>query len=56
MDFIAKAFPASDILYGIVPTGSYVTVLADLGDGWYLVDYDGMEGMIKGGYFTEEDP
>ena len=45
-----------DILYGIVPTGSYVTVLADLGDGWYLVDYDGMEGMIKGGYFTEEDP
>ena len=45
-----------DILFGIVPTGSYVTVLADLGDGWYLVDYDGMEGMIKGGYFTEEDP
>ena len=45
-----------DILYGIVPHGSYVTVLADLGDGWYLVDYDGMEGMIKGGYFTEEDP
>ena len=45
-----------DILYGIVPTGSYVTVLEDLGDGWYLVDYDGMEGMIKGGYFTEEDP
>ena len=45
-----------EILFGIVPTGSYVTVLADLGDGWYLVDYDGMEGMIKGGYFTEEDP
>lgn len=45
-----------DILYGIVPHGSYVTVLADLGDGWYLVDYDGVEGMIKGGYFTEEDP
>ena len=45
-----------DILYGIVPHGAYVTVLADLGDGWYLVDYDGMEGMIKGGYFTEEDP
>ena len=45
-----------DVLFGIVPTGSYVTVLADLGDGWYLVDYDGMEGMIKGGYFTEEDP
>ena len=45
-----------DILFGIVPHGSYVTVLADLGDGWYLVDYDGMEGMIKGGYFTEEDP
>ena len=45
-----------DTLFGIVPTGSYVTVLADLGDGWYLVDYDGMEGMIKGGYFTEEDP
>ena len=42
-----------DILYGIVPHGAYVTVLADLGDGWYLV---GMEGMIKGGYFTEEDP
>ena len=38
------------------PHGSYVTVLADLGDGWYLVDYDGVEGMIKGGYFTEEDP
>ena len=45
-----------DILYGIVPHGAYVTVLADLGDGWYLVDYEGMEGMIKGGYFTEEDP
>lgn len=45
-----------DILYGVVPTGSYVTVLEDLGDGWYLVDYDGMEGMIKGGFFTEEDP
>ena len=45
-----------EILYGVVPHGSYVTVLADLGDGWYLVDYDGMEGMIKGGYFTEEDP
>ena len=45
-----------EILFGIVPTGSYVTVLADLGDGWYLVDYDGMEGMIKGGYFTEDDP
>ena len=45
-----------DILFGIVPTGSYVTVLADLGDGWYLVDYEGTEGMIKGGYFTEEDP
>ena len=45
-----------DTLFGIVPTGSYVTVLEDLGDGWYLVDYDGMEGMIKGGYFTEEDP
>ena len=45
-----------EILFGIVPTGSYVTILADLGDGWYLVDYDGMEGMIKGGYFTEDDP
>ena len=45
-----------DILFGIVPHGAYVTVLADLGDGWYLVDYEGMEGMIKGGYFTEEDP
>ena len=45
-----------EVLFGIVPTGSYVTVLEDLGDGWYLVDYDGMEGMIKGGYFTEEDP
>ena len=45
-----------EILYGVVPTGSYVTVLADLGDGWYLVDYEGTEGMIKGGYFTEEDP
>ena len=45
-----------EILFGIVPTGSYVTVLEDLGDGWYLVDYDGMEGMIKGGYFTEDDP
>ena len=45
-----------EVLYGIVPTGSYVTVLEDLGDGWYLVDYDGVEGMIKGGYFTEEDP
>ena len=45
-----------DVLFGIVPHGAYVTVLADLGDGWYLVDYDGMEGMIKGGYFTEEDP
>ena len=45
-----------EVLFGIVPHGSYVTVLADLGDGWYLVDYDGMEGMIKGGYFTEEDP
>ena len=45
-----------DILYGVVPHGSYVTVLEDLGDGWYLVDYDGMEGMIKGGYFTEDDP
>ena len=45
-----------EILYGIVPTGSYVTVLEDLGDGWFLVDYDGMEGMIKGGYFTEDDP
>ena len=45
-----------EILFGIVPTGSIVYVLADLGDGWYLVDYDGMEGMIKGGYFTEDDP
>ena len=45
-----------DILYGIVPHGSTVTVLEDLGDGWYLVDYDGMEGMISGGYFTEDDP
>ena len=45
-----------EILYGIVPHGSVVTVLADLGDGWYLVDYDGMEGMISGGYFTEDDP
>ena len=45
-----------EILFGIVPHGSTVTVLADLGDGWYLVDYDGMEGMIKGGYFTEDDP
>ena len=45
-----------EILYGIVPHGSIVTVLADLGDGWYLVDYDGMEGMISGGYFTEDDP
>ena len=45
-----------DILYGVVPHGSTVTVLEDLGDGWYLVDYDGMEGMIKGGYFTEDDP
>ena len=45
-----------EVLFGIVPTGSYVTVLEDLGDGWYLVDYDGMEGMIKGGYFTEEEP
>ena len=45
-----------DILYGIVPHGSIVTVLEDLGDGWYLVDYDGMEGMISGGYFTEDDP
>ena len=45
-----------DILYGIVPHGATVTVLEDLGDGWYLVDYDGMEGMISGGYFTEDDP
>ena len=45
-----------EILFGIVPTGSIVYVLADLGDGWYLVDYDGMDGMIKGGYFTEDDP
>ena len=45
-----------EILFGIVPHGSTVTVLADFGDGWYLVDYDGMEGMIKGGYFTEDDP
>jgi len=44
-----------DILYGIVPHGSTVTVLEDLGDGWYLVDYDGMEGMVSGGYFTEDD-
>ena len=45
-----------DILYGIVPHGSTVTVLEDLGDCWYLVGYDGMEGMISGGYFTEDDP
>ena len=46
----------TDELLGIVPAGDTVIVYAALDDGWYLVESRGVRGVIKGGYFTEDDP
>ena len=46
----------TDELLGIVPAGDTVIVYEALDDGWYLVESRGTRGVIKGGYFTEDDP
>ena len=40
----------------VVPAGFTVHVIRALDDNWYLVEYNGTRGIIKGGYFTEDDP
>ncbi len=40
----------------IVPAGETVAISAALSEEWYLVEYNEMTGIVKGGFFTEENP
>lgn len=47
----AEANTSADVL-ATIPNDSEILVVADNGDGWYQVDYDGAQGFVSGSFLT----